>query len=289
MVLLLSLALGLGVLLIYLSATAEGKQVDGERGPTLADRLERFLHQAGVEDVPARDFVLLSLVAGAGCAVAVQLALGWPVVSAAAFLIGLALPLWYFRQRAERRRLAVQAALADAVDGLRAAVRAGMSVEEGLASQARNGPQPLRPALADLSRDMRLVGFEEAVRRAQERVADPVFDTVAAALVVSHRVGGRNLSAVLDSLGRSVRQSVQVQREVRAQQAKNVLSARIVAALPLVLIFAIRGMNPGYLDVFSSPTGQALLAVCLLSVAAGYAVMLRATRLPGDERTLRWR
>ena len=102
-------------------------------------------------------------------------------------------------------------------------------------------------------RDMRLSGFEEAVRLTQDRLADPVFDTVAAALVMSHRVGGRNLSTVLEGLGRSVRQAVQVEREVRAEQAKNVLSARIIASLPVVLILAIRGMNPDYLDVFSTP------------------------------------
>ncbi len=289
MPLVLSLTLGLGVLLIYLSATSRPGETGKEERQSATARLEEFLRQAGVEGVGARDFLLLSAGAGAAAAAAAQLALGWPVVSAAAFLVGLALPAWYFRQRAEMRRAAVQAALADAVDVLRAAVRTGMSVEEGLVSLARNGPEVLRPALSDLSRDLRLSGFEEAVRRAQDRLADPVFDTVAAALVTSHRVGGRNLTTVLDGLGRSVRQAVQVQREVRAQQAKNVLSARIVAALPLVLIFAVRGINPGYLDVFSSPTGQALLALSLLSVAVGYAAMLWATRLPGDERVLRWR
>ena len=74
---------------------------------------------------------------------------------------------------------------------------------------------------------------------------------------------------------------------MRAEQAKNVLSARIVAALPVVLILVVRGINPEYLDVFSSPVGQALLALCLLSTAVGYAGMLWATRLPGNERVLR--
>jgi tight adherence protein B len=286
--LVLSLTLGLGVLLVFLSATSGRRTEEREQRQSLGSRLEEFLRQAGVEGVATRDFLLLSLGAGAAAAAAVQVALGWPVVSAAAFLVGLALPSWYFRQRREARRAVIQGALADAVDALRAAVRAGMSVEEGLASLARSGPEPLRPALSELSRDLRLSGFEEAVRRSQERLADPVFDTVAAALVMSHRVGGRNLGTVLDGLGRSVRQAVQVQREVRAQQAKNVLSARIVAALPLALIFVIKGMNPGYLDVFSSGLGQILLALCLLSVAAGYAAMLWATRLPGNERVVRW-
>ncbi len=289
MPLVLSLALGLGVLLVYLSLTSRGDETRKEQRQSAAARLEEFLSQAGVEGVGTRDYLLLSAGAGTAAAAGAQLALGWPVVSIAAFVIGLALPAWYFRQRGEMRRAGVQAALADAVDALRAAVRTGMSVEEGLVSLARNGPEVLRPALSDLSRDLRLSGFEEAVRRAQDRLADPVFDTVAAALVTSHRVGGRNLSTVLDGLARSVRQSVQVQREVGAQQAKNVLSARIVAALPLVLIFAVRGINPAYLEVFSSPVGQALLALSLLSVAVGYAAMLWATRLPGDERVLRWR
>ncbi len=292
MPLVLSLLLAAGVLLVYLAATSGGAQESAPEsapGESLTSRLDAFLAEAGVEGVSTRDFLLLSAGAGAALAVVVQLALGWPVVTVAAFLVGLALPVWYFRQRREARRDVIQAALADAVDALRSAVRAGMSVEEGLASLARSGPEPLRPALRELVRDFRLSGLEEAVRRTQERLADPVFDTVAAALVMSHRVGGRNLTAVLEGLGRSVRQAVQVQREVRAEQAKNVLSARIIAALPVVLILAIRGINPGYLDVFSSPVGQALLALCLLSVAVGYAAMLWTTRLPGNERVLRWR
>ena len=109
---------------------------------------------------------------------------------------------------------------------------------------------------------------------------------VSAALLMSHRVGGRNLSTVLEALSRSVRQTIQVEQELRAHQAKNVLSARIIAALPLGLILVIRGLNPGYLDVFSSAQGQGILALCLLSVAVGYAGMLRATRLPDEERVL---
>jgi tight adherence protein B len=105
---------------------------------------------------------------------------------------------------------------------------------------------------------------------------------------MSHRVGGRNLSGVLDGLGHAVRQSVQVQGEVRAQQAKNVLSARVIAALPVALVFFVRGVNPEYLEPFSSAGGQLVMALCLLSVALGYGAMVWATRLPGEERVLRW-
>ena len=287
MPLVLSLTLAAGVLLVYLSVTSGRTPAQqAPSGRSLTVRLEEFIQAAGL-GISASDFVLLSLGAGAALAVVAELMLGWPIVTVVAFLIGLALPSWYLRQRQESRRSVLQAALAEAVDSLRAAVRAGISIEEGLASLARSGPVGLRPALTELARDMRLSGFEEAVQRTQDRLADPIFDTVAAALLMSHRVGGRNLSTVLEGLSRSVRQAVQVEREVRAEQAKNVLSARIIAALPIFLILVIRGMNPAYLDVFSTPTGQAILALCLLSTLVGYAGMLWATRLPGNERVLR--
>ncbi|MCC6387444.1 MAG: type II secretion system F family protein [Dehalococcoidia bacterium] len=273
-----------GVLLVFLSATARwAPQREEQRRPA---PVRRFLDRNGAGQVSVRDFFLISTATGALLALATQLILGWPMVSVAALLLGLTLPAWYLTNRHQRDQTAVQSALADAVDSLRSAVRSGMSVEEALGSLARSGPEVLRPALADLARDLRVSSFEDAVRRTRERLADPVFDTVAAALLTSHRVGGRNLSTILEALSRSVRQTIQVEQELRAHQAKNVLSARIIAALPLALILIIRGLNPGYLDVFSSATGQAILALCLLSVGLGYTGMLRTTRLPGEERVL---
>ncbi|MCC6382147.1 MAG: type II secretion system F family protein [Dehalococcoidia bacterium] len=284
MPLILSLTFAVGLLLVFLSATTRWAPVREEQ--PLRSALRAFLDRNGAGHVGVRDFVLISTAGGTLLGLATQLALGWPMVGATAFLLGLTLPSWYLTNRHQRERTTMQAALAEAVDSLRSAVRAGMSVEEALASLARNGPEVLRPPLTELARDLRVSGFEEAVRRSRERLADPVFDMVAAALLMSHRVGGRNLSTVLEALSRSVRQTIQVEQELRAHQAKNVLSARIIAALPLALILVIRGLNPDYLDVFSSAEGQGILAVCLLSVAVGYAGMLRATRLPGEERVL---
>ena len=284
MPLILTLTFAAGLLMVFLSATARWAPVREEQ--PRPSPLRAFLDRNGATHLSVRDLVLISAAAGMALALATQLALGWPMVSVAAVLLGLTLPAWYLTNRHQRERTTMQSALAESVDSLRSAVRAGMSVEEALASLARNGPEVLRPPLTDLARDLRVSGFEEAIRRARERIADPVFDMVAAALLMSHRVGGRNLSTVLEALSRSVRQTLQVEQELRAHQAKNVLSARIIAVLPLALILIVRGLNPTYLDVFSSATGQAILALCLLSVAIGYTGMLRATRLPGEERVL---
>lgn len=286
MALILVLCFAAGVLLIFLSLSERPGSPRSASHVGLADRVLAFLQRNGAGDVSPRAFLVASTGSGLALGVIAQFALDWPAVSLTAFVAGLVLPGWYLQQRHERRRLAVQAALADAVDALRTSVRTGMSVEDAVGALAHHGPEVLQPLFGDLLRDWRLSGFEAGLQRARTALADSVFDTVAAALVMSHRIGGRNLSTVLENLSRAVRQSITVERELRAHQAKNVLSARIIAALPLVLIFAIRGLNPTYLDAFSSATGQLVLALCLLSVAVGYAAMLRATRLPLEGRVL---
>jgi tight adherence protein B len=133
---------------------------------------------------------------------------------------------------------------------------------------------------------MRLVGFEPALLAMRERLADPVWDTCCAALLLNDRLGGRNVSQVLESLARATRAQLRVQQELRAYQTRNVLSARIVAAVPLVVLIAIRWLNPRYLAVFSDLPGQLLLAGCVVSIAVGYLAMLWLGRLPGEERVL---
>lgn len=280
------LLLSAGVLLVFLGLTAP-KGAQGADAPARRPLLERLPGLVETDGVRPREFLLMSAGAGALAALASQAAFAWPVVTVAAGAVGLLLPAWYLRQRHERRRLAVAEAVGEAVEFLRDGVRSGLGLEDGLRALARGGPEALRPALVQAERDMPLAGFERALRAAGARVADPVFDTLVLALVTTYHTGGQHLATVLDGLGRAVRAVVQTRREVRARQAEHVLSARIVAALPLVLIIVIRATNPAYLRAFGSPGGQAVLAACLVSVVVGYAAMLRAAALPAERRVLR--
>ena len=276
-----SLLLGIGLLLIFLALTSKRPE-RGRRSeaPATVGGWVAALPEAGGR-------LAFAAAVGVVAVVVTQMFLGWPALSLAAGIVGALVPSWVVRQRDEHRLEAVEDAVVEAVAVLRDGSRVGIGIEDGLRSLARTGPLALRPAFRALARDLRLAGFEEAVTRARAQVAHPAFDMLSAALLMSYRVGGRNLSDVLDGLGRSVRGTARARREVRAQQAEHVMSARVIAALPLVLIAAIRATNPGYLEVFSTPGGQLALATCLISVAVGYAGMLRATVLPGRERVLR--
>src|SRR5205085_2157195 len=107
----------------------------------------------------------------------------------------------------------------------------------------------LRGEFVTLGRDARLLGFPNALGAMRDRLADPVFDVVAAALLVNDRLGGRQVSQVLDRLAEATRAQQRIQHEVAAQQGRTVLSARIVAAAPLVALIGLRATNPRYLSI----------------------------------------
>lgn len=281
--LLLSVAFGGGIYLLYDGLTRPRRAA---RTTGSFHRVEEFLSQAGLHEVRPRDFVVFSVSTALAGGLVAQLLLGWIVVSLLVVGLGLIGPLLYYRHRRDRRRGLLQDALIEATGQLRDAIRTGLSVQNALLALAHSGPESLRPEFVRLAREIRLLGFEPAMTAMRERLADPVYDVVAASLLLNDRLGGRNVSQVLDRLAQATRAELRVQQELRAYQAKNVVSAQIVAAVPLVVLVAIRAVNPAYLALFDGVPGQLLLAGCATSVAIGYASMLWITRLPGEQRVL---
>lgn len=281
--LVLSVTFAAGVYLLFTGLTNPHAARPARRNR----RFETFLLRAGLSGVTPRAFLLFALSSGIIAGVLAQVLLGWVLVSLVALVLGMLAPVLYYTARHNRRQAAMQVALVEAITRLRDAIRSGLAVPEALVGLAHNGPEILRPEFATLVREMRLSGFEPAMTQMQDRLADPLFDIAGATLILNDRRGGRNVSQVLDQLVQTTRAQQRLQDELRAYQAKNVWSARIIAAVPLVTLVAMRQLNPRYLAFFDDPAGQVVLALCLVSIGLGYAGMLWMTRLPGEKRVLR--
>ncbi|MDQ6670537.1 MAG: type II secretion system F family protein [Chloroflexota bacterium] len=250
-------------------------------------RVQQFLHRAGLHDVTPRDFVLFSLGAGVLAGGAGQFIMGWPLVSIVAAGIGAGLPFLWYASREDGRRARVQAELADAMSLLRDSIRAGGDVAQGLAALASYGPTLLKP---EFERAVQLMAHGSTLREAllgmRERLADPVFDSCVATLLLNERLGSPQLTPVLSELAQAVRDELRVQADFRARRTRVVLSARVIAAIPLVMLIAIRAISPHYLDLFDSVEGQLILGACATSVVIGYQAMRWTSRLPVEQRVL---
>ena len=281
--LLLSISLGLSVYLLY-----EGLTNPQPWNPAARTRaaVRRYLDRAGLRDVGLGQFLLFSAAAGLLTGAAAQVLLGWGVISGLIAVAGLQAPLAYYGHRRAERQAAIQMAIPDAIAQLRDAIRTGLSVQEAVRGLAETGPEALRGEFAGLVRETQAFGFEEALLRMQDRLADPVFDVVAATLRLNEKYGGRKLSQVLDRLAHATRAEHSTQEEVRTYNQRNVLAARVVAAVPICLLILLRHVNPAFLAVYDGP-GQIILVGAFASICVGYVGVLLITRLPGETRVLR--
>jgi Flp pilus assembly protein TadB len=240
-----------------------------------------------VSDDPGGSSLLLAgVVVGLLAGVGAWLVSGWPVLTLAAVAGGLLLPrVWAARTHAAEQA-ARSEAVAEVAAGLRDGVRGGLGVTDALGGLARWGPPALRAELAEVTAQAAILGLPHALEGFARRVGDPLADLLAATLTLNQRLGGRNLSQVLDELATAIRADAHTLREVRARQAQQRLSARLVAAAPVGILLAIRQTNPAYLTPFNSPLGQGVLALALLLIVAGYVAMVRLARPPAGTRLL---
>jgi tight adherence protein B len=236
---------------------------------------------------PGRLAVLLAgTIVGLLAGVGAWLLTGWPVLTMAAAAGGFLLPRAWFSRADIQAQAARSEAVAELAASLRDAVRGGLGVTEALGGLAAWGPPALRHQLSELAAEATVLGLPDALGNFARRLGDPLADLLATTLALNHRLGGRNLAEVLDDLAAAIRAEAQTLREMRARQAQQRLSARLVAAAPFAILLLLRQANPDYLTPFRSVIGQGVLALAVLLVVAGYAAMIALARPPAGTRLL---
>jgi tight adherence protein B len=193
-------------------------------------------------------------------------------------------PIAYARSRRCRRRDAARDAWPDAIVGLIASVRSGMSLSEACASLADKGPERLSPGFEAFRRTYRARGsFVAAISDLKKVLADPIADRVCASLLIAHEVGGSDLVRTLRALGDFVRDDLRIRREIQARWSWTVTAARVAAAAPW-LVLVMMSSRPEAARAYNSSSGVLVVLGGALATLLGYRLMLRAARLPDHRR-----
>jgi tight adherence protein B len=279
------LVLGLGVLLMWRS---------GPRAPQRADRLRRrsqrrveMLRQAGISGVGPGQLALIQLGAGVLAFGAVVVLTSTATVALCFGAFGAALPVVLVRRARRRRQAALRDVWPDAIDHLTSAVRAGLSLPEGLAALGERGPVELRPQFRAFASRHRQTGrFGEALDQLKAELADPVGDRVCETLRVARAVGGSDLGRVLRTLSELLRTDARTRSELETRQGWVVNGARLAVAAPWIVLLLL-GTQSSTLHAYDSRGGTVLLFVGAAACVAAYRIMLFIGRLPDEPRVLR--
>ncbi|HYU57562.1 MAG TPA: type II secretion system F family protein [Actinomycetota bacterium] len=166
---------------------------------------------------------------GAGIGIVVAAGPGGAICGAA----GLAVPGWIRSRRSGRRAALVEQQLADAMDGIAAALRAGMSPVRALSYAAEEGEPPVAAGLAAVvEREELGMPLDQSLETwARSEQGDDVRLAVSV-LQLQHRVGG-NAPAVLEEAVRTLRQRASAARDLRSMTAQARLSGAILGLLPV--------------------------------------------------------
>jgi tight adherence protein B len=276
------LLLGLGALLIWRSGPRAPRRQETRLTAARVD----LLRQAGVEGVgPAQLFgaqVLCALLASG-----VVLLLTSTVVVAVFFgVFAFFLPVVVLHRMRRRRLLALRELWPEAVDNLASAVRAGMSLPEGLSALGERGPAELRPAFSRFGTAYRATGrFGDCLDRLKDDLADPVGDRICETVRVAREVGGSDLGTVLRTLSELLRSDARTRSELETRQGWIVNAARLAVAAPW-LVLLLLGTQSQTLQAYDTPGGTVLLAIGAVVCVVAYRVMLQIGRLPEDQRVL---
>lgn len=218
----------------------------------------------------------------AGCIAAalLRLAVGLPVgvATAAGILIGV---LAYLVEDhiAEQRAATIETQLSAAIDLLVGSLRAGASLLAAFESALQETDAPLRPYFQEVAGRIRLGDDPRmAVSDLQLRVPLETFRLFATSLSIHWEVGG-SLATTLSTVGRTVRDRIELSRRVRAQGVESHASVAVVLGIAYVLGFLMWRTNPDRLEAFvRTGVGTTLVSGVIGLQAIGLVWMSKLSR-----------
>ncbi|MEQ1946836.1 MAG: type II secretion system F family protein [Bryobacteraceae bacterium] len=240
------------------------------------DRVQEMLQQGGLSWSPSSflSAMLIGAVAGG--------LLGWflrPLGFAAASLfIGMVLigglPYYYANYKRGARMREFEEQLPEALDFLARSMRAGHAFSISLEMLGAESPDPLGQEFRALFAEQNLgAPLDVALANFSKRV--PLLDVrLFISSVLLQRQTGGNLSEVLTRLAYLIRERFRLRGQVRAASAHGRMTSLILTALPVVMIFALQWVAPGYLpSMLEDPDGRWLVAGAVVAQVLGYLAM----------------
>lgn len=222
---------------------------------------------------------ILGAAAGAVAALSAQHVFGIVAVTAVAAVAGGCAPGLWRKRRARLDRHREREAWPDAIDTVRAGVRAGAPLPEAVIEAAVRVPESLRPRFAAAAARLAVgEAFGAAIRRLDPGPdRDPVAARVVAVLTLADDVGSADTGQVLDSLVGFIRSDLAQQRDIAARHSWNVAAARLAVVAPWLTVAAL-SLQPSGRAAYATTGGTVLLLVVAAASALAYAVMTRFGR-----------
>ena len=183
-------------------------------------------------------------------------------------------------QVAARRAMRLEMQLATAIDLMVAALSAGAGVGEAIDSASRESREPLKSELEEV---MGRIRYGEAPQRVFEdfarRIPLEAYRLFCFTMAVHGEVGG-SLAPTLATVGRSIRDRIEIGRRIRAQSTEAQASVVGIVCVTYFLGLLMWRTNPGHFEEFMRhPIGADAVAGAMILQAVGLLWITKMSQL----------
>jgi tight adherence protein B len=223
---------------------------------------------AGLSATPER--IAQWTVAGTLVLALLAVAVGRPVLVLLALLTPIVAHL-IVSSRANAARRDFESQLADNLQVVASAMRAGQSFVGALAVAVEDAEEPAKRELHRAVTDERLgVALDAALGRAARRMRSEELEYVGLVAMLQRETGG-STAEVLDHITQTIRERAELKRLVRGLTAQGRLGGGIVSAIPIGLAALFLVIRPGYFSpLLQSPFGVACIVAGVTMTIAGW-------------------
>jgi tight adherence protein B len=169
------------------------------------------------------------------------------------------------------RIAAFNAGLADAIDMMGRALRAGHSMVASINTVAEQSVEPVSTEFREVFAQQNFgLPLRDALNQMLDRVPSQDLRVLVTGILVQKETGG-NLAEILDRTANVIRERLRIQGEIRTHTAQGRLTGWILCSLPVVMLLMINFINPGYSDVLlDTAIGHMLIyvGIALLGIGA---------------------
>lgn len=255
----------------------------GEEGlrKSLRSRVQKMFEGSGI---PLTASEIVNLWVGGTLAVpllALTLGAGVTVALALAAVVAL-LPLLWLRGAEKRNRTKFGDDLGQVLPLVSSNLKGGLSLRQAITPVGNNMDEPIKGEFAMLARDIdRGMPIEVALVHMGERNENNDVMLLASAVSAQRETGG-NLADIVETVANTVRVRTMIRRDIRSKTSQARATAKILAAMPVIMGVAMCVMNETYREFYMTPTGWMVIGAGVLLEVIGYVMLRRMANIQAD-------
>ena len=228
-----------------------------------------------------RRYRWVALLVGILFGVLLRFAFGWPIGLAMASIVVVSLLGWQVEAAWFNRRVSVlESQLADAIDLMVAAVKAGSSLQSALESAAAASRPPLKAEFGEVVGRIRY-GDEpgDVLAELEGRIPLETVRLFSTTLAVNWQVGGR-LAQTLANVGRTIRDRIELTRRMHSMSAQARFSIFSILGVTYFLAALMWRNDPARMQGFLfSAVGQGAVIGAVILQGLGIVWISRLSRI----------